>query len=714
MKRLLYVISAFVIAIVIAVACTTEEEKKMFGDITGIVYDDNVGAPLPVAQVKLTPGGNTTVTGSDGSFSFTNVVPGDYTISVTKKGYDDGSNTVSVAAEKRSECYILMNRIPAYVTADKDTLDFGSNIALTTLSFNIVNSSYENLSWHINYDSTTFIKSVTPDKGTTSYGKTASIVVTIDRDKLNAGENVSTLVVVSDNGDGSSEVKLKAIGQERALATLNLVEITDITSSYATVTGEITFVGIPAYLERGFVYSTAQNPTINQTIEKVSVAVTEENSYSAKLSDLVLGNKYYVRAYAINGKGPAYSNQISFSTVASLPALSMYSVDHLDADNKTAVLHGSVDYIGDPAYTERGFVYAQNKNTPTLSDSHVKSEGSGIGTFAASISGLEFGKVYYARAYAINEGGPAYSKDSVMFTLTWTKPEVSVGETTEIDLSKPSAVLHGSLDKVGSPATTERGFVYSSTNNIPTINDNVIPVNGLTEGSYYYRIESLTLSKTYYVRAYAKNEIDVFYSANVTSFSTMPSLPVVSMRATPNLNLNSKTITLQGSVDYLGDPAYTEKGFVYSTTNQEPSINDAIIVSAGNGIGVFEATLDGLVLNKDYYVRAYIKNVSGVSYSDTILSFSTQPSLPSVSMRAVQNINREALTALLQGIVDDIGTPSFSEKGFVYSSTNDTPTLNDNFIKVEGASAGGYETTLNNLVLGATYYVRAYAIKCIG
>ena len=140
------------------------------------------------------------------------------------KGYNDASNKVTVSAGKKADCHLLMERIPAYVTADKAELDFGDNLTLTTLSFNIVNSSYENLSWHIEYDksSSSFIAEVSPESGTTQYGKTAVIVVRIDREKLNAGANESTLVVVSDNGDGSSEVKIKAVGQEKKMASLNV------------------------------------------------------------------------------------------------------------------------------------------------------------------------------------------------------------------------------------------------------------------------------------------------------------------------------------------------------------------------------------------------------------------------------------------------------------------------------------------------------------
>lgn len=692
--------------------CTqTIEEEVKYGEIAGIVYDKSVGEPIAVAQVQLSPGGNSTVTGTDGSFSFTNIETGEYTITVTKKGYTEGRNTVTVVAGRKSDCNLLMERIPAYVTADKEELDFGDNVSSNTLSFNIVNSSYENLSWHIEYDksSTSFIDEISPESGTTQYGKTAVIVVKIDREKLNAGPNETTIVVVSDNGDGSSEVKIKAIGQEKSKPRSNVLEITDITFSTVIVKGEISFPGVPSYTERGFVYSTSQNPETGTAIEKLTVEVNENAEFSCLIKGLSYGVKYYVRAYAVNALGIEYSsNQKSFTTIATPPTVTMLNIDHLDASAKTAAFHGTVDMVGDPAYSERGFVYFEGHKTPTLNDSFIKVDGSGIGSYNASVSGLNLGSTYSVRAYAKNEGGVSYSNNTVEFTLTGTAPVVSVGEATDINLSACSAILHGSLDSVGSPAATEKGFVYSYSNQSPTVDDIIVKVAGSDAGSYYATVSQLSLNKTYYVRAYAKNESGVVYSTKVTTFSTNPTASTVSMRAVTNVSLESKSALFQGTIDSAGDPPYYEKGFVYSYTNNEPTQNDNVAIVSGTGIGPFETAVNGLILGKRYYVRAYVTNEAGTKYSSSVIDFSTVPTLASVSMRGITNVNRETLTAVLQGSVDTTGDPPFIEKGFVYSSSNNMPTLTDAFVKVSGNTVGYYETTITGLELGKTYYVRAY------
>jgi hypothetical protein len=62
------------------------------------------------------------------------------------------------------------------------------------------------------------------------------------------------------------------------------------------------------------VYSTSSKPTTSNS-KKRSGSGT--GAYSVELSGLSEGTKYYVRAYAINSKGTAYGEQVSFTTLRS-------------------------------------------------------------------------------------------------------------------------------------------------------------------------------------------------------------------------------------------------------------------------------------------------------------------------------------------------------------------------------------------------------------
>ena len=282
----------FITAIVILLSfyTCTENLTESTGSIYGTVVDKSTGEQIPVASISLNPSGKTTVTGSDGTFEFNDIDPGEYTISAKKEGYNPGKNTVMVVAGKNSECHILMERIPAVVTADREVLDFGSNYSTNTLSFNIVNNHYETLHWEI-INNCGWITSVSPTQGTLTHSKTGTIVVRIDRNLLADGDNVAVLVL-STEGQGSVEVTVKAYGQAKKLATLNTLEVSNISATKATFSGEIISVGYPEYTERGFVYSEEQMPTVDKTIYRLSATITSDNIFSCNAVGLQLGKTY--------------------------------------------------------------------------------------------------------------------------------------------------------------------------------------------------------------------------------------------------------------------------------------------------------------------------------------------------------------------------------------------------------------------------------------
>jgi len=75
---------------------------------------------------------------------------------------------------------------------------------------------------------------------------------------------------------------------------------------------------------------------------------------------------------------------------------------------------GNVTYNGGSAVTARGVCYSTNPN-PTLADSFTV-DGSGVGTFASTISLLPLDSTFYIRAYATNSTGTGYGNERVITT----------------------------------------------------------------------------------------------------------------------------------------------------------------------------------------------------------------------------------------------------------------------------------------------------------
>ena len=411
MKKSLYLLLGILLICGIYQACAPDVELP--GSIYGVVADKATGEPIKSAGVELSPGGLKTITGSEGQFEFTELDPGKYTLLITKTGYIDGvSSTIEVKAGQQAKGDVQLEKLPPSlrVVNDKkeniDTLDFGFLQDDVARSFNLFNDGVESLEWQIT-TTAEWIKSVSKMEGVLSAGATQSLIVTIDRAKLHSGENTTIMHITSNNG--SKQLTIIAIGP--ILATLNTLAVTNIKTTSATLNGEIITDGSPKYSERGFVYSESPMPTIGNCIHKVASEHSESKTFSASITGLVQGKSYYVRAYAINTAGEAYSvNEVAFIPDVSLPKVETVTVDVIDAT--TIKFIGNILDAGDPEYTERGFIYASSNTT--LDEANAIKVGvpkTSSMQFEKQITIEDLGKkTYYVCAYSKNSIGIVYGK----------------------------------------------------------------------------------------------------------------------------------------------------------------------------------------------------------------------------------------------------------------------------------------------------------------
>jgi len=198
------------------------------------------------------------------------------------------------------------------------------------------------------------------------------------------------------------------------LPTLTTNEAGNVTHNSATLGGNITDVGIPAYIEKGVVYANSSPPSTANDKKVVQSTGSGTGNYSVPVTSLTPNTTYYVQAYAINTSGTSYGTSVPFTTVGGLPILTTNDATNISA--RTAILNGYVTDIGTPAYYERGFVYGTNSNPTITNSTPIQVSGSGIGDFSVSVSNLNPVTVYYVRAYAINEIGVGYGDPQKSFT----------------------------------------------------------------------------------------------------------------------------------------------------------------------------------------------------------------------------------------------------------------------------------------------------------
>jgi len=606
---------AWVCTILLSGCDSKEPEAELLGTITGGVVDKTTGDGVANANIKLSPGGKSVITGSDGLFSFPEIEPGTYTIIVSKENYETVEETVNHSAG-RTHVDVVIERRGSKLNVSPKDLDFGTNV--NSLSFTITNNGYSDLKYEIDYGTCPWISRITPQSGTISFEKTVTIVVEIDRKKLTSGDNEQIVIIKSTNGLGNAEIKLKAVGEYRASALVNTLDAFNITENNATLAASIENKGTPAYTERGFVWAQDPDPLVEDGCSYLNVPVTDDDYFELQLSSLSANTIYYAKAYVKQNSKYIYGNSITFTTSSRSTKLITLAATQVTHDS--AVLNGRITDEGSPVYTERGFCYTVDSYaTPDISSNHVPVSGTGTGDYFYKISG--FNNSLNVRAYAIQNGKPIYGNE-ISVKANTVKAEVTTYEAT--DVTNTSMSLVGYVNQEGKPAYSRRGFCYTSDYDMPNINTATIVEQVVSSaGQFKMDINNLESGTTYYYRAFVEQSGNIIYGK--VRQTTTHEAPEIGTKI-KDLKADSWGVAWQatfvGWIAHEGLPAYTERGFVFGNYS-EPTVGNADkVVCPGYDTEIYEKEVTNLTANKVYYVRAYAKNADGYYYGNTV-KFST-------------------------------------------------------------------------------------------
>lgn len=423
----------------------------------------------------------------------------------------------------------------------------------------------------------------------------------------------------------SNYVSFTTIASKTAVSTQAVTQI-DVVNGKAQFNGEITEIGNPVYSEKGFCYNKSGEPTVSDT--KVVVSGTSGGAYSYSCAGLSSNTVYYVRAYAMQGGKVLYGDTQNFSLEVSATVVSTSSATNITSS--AAVLNGSILQLGSPAYSEKGFCISQSDPPTINSTKKAVNDGSATGNYKLQLSGLDYNKRYYFRAYAIQNGSPVYGEVRD-FTTVYTQAEVITSDVS--DIGYHTMTFNGQVIAIGDPSITERGFCYSSTYDRPTISHNKVKASGVSASAFKVTVNNLEEDTKYYVRAYVIQDGKPVYSSVINNAKTALE-PLVSTGPAINIKLSSNGInweaTFQGGFAD-GEPAVTDAGFVYSTSDN-PTVSNGTkvkydsVTKVDTDIYKFTKTVTNLSAYKTYYFRAYVvTSLSGktqYTYGETV-SFQT-------------------------------------------------------------------------------------------
>ena len=507
------------------------------------------------------------------------------------------------------------------------------------------------------------------------------------------------------NRDGTAYGDTISFRTAPDIPALSTLAVNNITTVSANSGGNIVSDGGSPVFERGVCWSTAHNPTINDSRTYDEVGSGE---YASSMTGLTDNTAYYVRAYATNNAGTAYGNELSFSTIAvTLPTISTLSISNISTNSATS--GGLITNDGGSPITDRGICWSTTANPTTAGN--ISSEGTGTGSFPSNLSGLAENTTYHIRAYAINSKGTAYGNEVIFTTNS------SVATVTDIDGNIYNTVTIGSQTWIVENLKTTKfsdGTVITPVTDGPTW-------SGLSTPGYCWYNNDAATNKATYGALYNWYALDPtanggknvcptgwhvpfdgewtiltdYLGGETNAGSKLKEIGIAHWQS-PNSDATNETgfTALPGGVrNYLGP--FMQQGNVgnyWSLT--ESSAPNAFFRNLNNNNGT----------------AARIDNFKKFGMSVRCLQGLAQPQAPSVITAPASAITDFGATT--GGNVVNAGGSAVTERGVCYS-INPNPTIADSKTS-DGTGTGNFSSNLTGLDPATTYFIRAYATNNAG
>lgn len=664
----------------LSISCLTScvaDEEATTGSLHGTIKDSENGNLLKGCLVVISPTGKSITTGDDGSFSFDNLAAGVFSIDVSKNDYEPAKKEVTIVAGQPNKADMQLTKQMPKLSVNKINLDFSDSE--TELPIEIRNDGKSTLKWEIS-TGTKWIK-INPTSGT-STKDIASVLISVDRTGLSKGDYNGSINITSNGGTATIKVNMSIKGAVLKVtpSTLDFGEIEtskELFISNETEIGSITYSIQPSV---NWIILSSNEGTVDTNTDKIKVLVNRDglatNDYNEKLT---INTKDGRKEISVIVK------QIE-RTVAKVGIGSSFS----DITETSFSIKGTILSTGGHEISSYGHCWSEH-DTPTIENDNKNNFGNSteIREFTSNISGLDAGKTYYVRAYAVNNKGTVYSEQRNI-TMPYIKKTI-VKTQGATDIGKDVATLNGNITDNGGDKIIECGFYYGTSENTEikkSLGDNSLSALKLV-------LTNLKESTTYYYKAYATNSKGTAYG-EVMSFKTLSenALTVETKSAT---DITTKSATLNGTVLDRGSSNITEYGFYYGTNE-----NTTNKKKLENSMDELKLNLTELAEGTTYYYKAYATNSKGTSYGE-VLNFTTLPNIE------FSNVSVSNITPTTASVVYSISLAgkTITETGVEYSTQSN---FNNAVQSIGSIVHGTVSIELSSLSENTQYYIRPYTI----
>lgn len=457
--------------------------------------------------------------------------------------------------------------------------------------------------------------------------------------------------------------------------------ITNITGKKANLFGTMAFDCGKPILEQGFEYGTDKSNFIK--------AISDSAGFTKQLQQLCFGTQYYYRAYATSEIGTGYGEIKTFKTCDEVK-FGDVKITNITAYSANAEY--SIVTNGGMPILKQGFRYWKKETNDTAQVESMK---------FVNFQQLAKDQTYQLCAFAETEDSCFLS---ALKEFTTKNGEITLKTLETTNISYTSAKLNAHIEDQGGASISQKGFVYSNTEKLPTTQDNKVVVLG-EDSTYHYEIKNLEQNTCYHIRAFATNDYGTYYG-NTTSFTT--TYKAISFGPTKILSQSAQAITLEGNIISDGDSPIIEKGFCYSKS-PNPTTKNTYTKIEDSGLGNYQIEIINLEQGTKYYIRPYAINSNDTFYG-TEITISTQSGIPTFSAVTYSDVTSSSVR--ISGEIVSDGGSTILERGFCYSMSEE-PSVQDKKVTVIG-TLGNMSASINNLQNDTKYYVRAFVINEIG
>ena len=402
-----------------------------------------------------------------------------------------------------------------------------------------------------------------------------------------------------------------------SVPTVTTSSTSNISTTGATLSGNVTLDGGATVSARGFLYGTNAN-NLTQTVQSGSGT----GSFTKALTGLTSGTTYYYKAYATNSAGTAYGEVRSFTT-----------------ENDSTSYSEPTGYVNDHGYVDLGLPSGMRWATCNVGATNPEDYGNYY-AWGETTTKTTYDWITYRYCNGSYNTLTKYCNNSNYgdngFTDSLTTLETSDDAATANWGSSWRMPTYDEMYELKNNCTvtwTTQNGVNGRLFTGPNGNSIFLPAAGSRHDSGLYSAGSegcywsSSLHSVYTDHAsgldFDWSDYSMFGYYRRDGQSVRPvcngdniSVPIVTTGTATSITATGATIS--GNVTSDGGAIVTDRGFLYGTS----ASNLTQTVQSGSGTSSFTKVLAGLTSVTTYYYKAYATNSAGTAYGE-VRSFTT-------------------------------------------------------------------------------------------